>query len=347
MVNTASGDKGNPVKKIKIFVLAEVREERIHPVSFELLHWGRKLLCNSPGEVVALVLGATLRSTLEELVAYGGDRVEFFTHPNLSVFDAQTHAQVLLPFLREEKPDIILAAATVRGRALMPYLAAQLQTGLTADCTDLALEVKTGLLLQKRPAIGGNVLATIKTPHHRPQMSTIRPRLQKPLPRHERRTGVITIHRLESCPVPRVKRLCLEKKETSTLLEDQELIIAGGRGLKHPKNFALLFEIAHLLHGAVGASRVAVDMGWVSYPHQVGLSGKTVSPKIYLAVGISGAVQHLSGVMNAETIIAINKDPQAPIFRVADFGAIGDALEILPHLYRKLKARNDHAVQES
>lgn len=334
------------MKNLKIFTLAEVREAELHPVSFEVLQWGRDLLAHTPGEVVALLLGPTLRSSLESLLYRGADRVEFFTHPSLAVFDPQVYAEVLLPFLREERPDIVLAAATVRGRALMPYLAAKLRTGLTADCTDLSLEERTGLLLQKRPAIGGNVLATIKTPHHRPQMSTVRPRLKKIRPEEKSRTGTITVHRLDFCPNPRLARLKMEQKTATTLLEDQEVILAGGRGLKDPRNFLLLFDLARLLGGAVGASRAAVDLGWIGYPHQVGLSGKTVSPRVYLAAGISGAVQHLAGVMNAETIVAINKDPRAPIFQVADLGIVGDALEILEQLYRKLKARASHEIPQ-
>lgn len=329
---------------IKIVVLAEVREETIHPVSLEILRWGRDLLNHHPGELVALVLAHVLRSPLEELIHHGADRVEFFTHPHLSVFDAQMYTWVLYPFVQKEQPDIMLAAATTRGRTLFPYLAAKLCTGLTADCTDLALEEKTGLLLQRRPAIGGNVLATIKTPHHRPQMSTVRPHLKKAFPKDCGRTGTISVHQLDHCPSPRIRTLHLEKKMTDTLLEDQEIIIAGGRGLQNPRNFVLLFDIAHLLHGAVGASRAVVDMGWIPYPHQIGLSGKTVNPRVYIAAGISGAVQHLSGVTNAETIIAINKDPRAPIFQVADFGVMGDAPEIMNHLYRKLKARNEHGL---
>lgn len=221
----------------------------------------------------------------------------------------------------------------------MPYLASLLGTGLTADCTDLDVDPERRLLLQTRPAIGGNVMATIITPDHRPQMATVRPRSRRPLRREVNRRGEIIevkieIESLES----KYKWLDFIPDETSeSPIQEADVIIAGGKGMKDGKNFELLFELARLLNGAVGASRSAVDMGWIPYSHQIGLSGKTVSPRLYIAFGISGAVQHIAGMSSSELIVSINKDPDANIFRISDFGIIGDALEILPLMIRKIK----------
>jgi len=323
----------------EVFTLAEVREGRIHPVSFELLAWGRTLADKLATNLSAIVLGDDLEDQLEELIFYGADTVEFFKHPELDVFNIENYSEVLVPFIREIMPDILLAGATTTGRTFMPYLAGKLKTGLTADCTSLDIEEDTGLLLQTRPAIGGNVLATIKTPKYRPQMATVRPKGRKPLPRDDDREGKITIHSVDNNFSPRVRRIGFTKRENEISLVDAEIVISGGKGLKEPKNFSLLFDIAKDLNGAVGASRSAVDMGWVSYPHQVGLSGKTVNPKLYIACGISGAVQHLAGMLNSENIIAINKDPDAPIFQVANLGIVGDVLEILPLLKKMLQEK--------
>jgi len=245
----------------------------------------------------------------------------------------------LVPFIKKMQPEIVLAGATTIGRTIMPYLAGKLKTGLTADCTSLDIEEKTGLLLQTRPAIGGNVLATIKTPLHKPQMATVRPKGKRPLERDPNRKGDIEIIRPEININSRIETLDFKTREEEVSLVDAEIVVSGGKGLKDPQNFSMLFEISRILGAAVGASRSVVDMGWVEYPHQVGLSGKTVNPRVYIAIGISGAVQHLAGMMNSESIIAINKDPEAPIFQVADLGIVGDALEILPVLKKRLEER--------
>jgi electron transfer flavoprotein alpha subunit len=323
----------------KVFTLTEVRLGRIHSVSFELLAWGRALADKLNANLSTIVLGDGLEDQLEELIFYGADTVEFFKHPELDVFNVQNYSDVLVPFIKETEPDILLAGATTIGRTLMPYLAGRLKTGLTADCTHLDIEEDTGLLLQTRPAIGGNVLATIKTPEHRPQMATVRPKAKKPLIKDDSREGKITIHSVDNNFSPRVRRIGFIKREEEISLMDAEVIVSGGKGLKDSKNFQLLFDISRLLNGAVGASRSVVDMGWIQYSHQVGLSGKTVSPKVYIACGISGAVQHLAGMVNSENIIAINKDPDAPIFQVADLGIVEDALEILLLLKKKLEER--------
>lgn len=327
-----------------VFIVSEIREGKIHPVTYELLAWGRELVDKLNGVLSALILGHNLEDQLEELIFHGADKVEFFKNKELEIFNVENYAKILVPFIKEREPEIILASATTQGRTLMPYLAGKLKTGLTADCTHLDIEEDTGLLLQTRPAIGGNVLATIKTPEHKPQMATVRPKGKKPLPKNEKRKGEIIIHDINEEFSSRVKRLSFRKREEEISLNDAEIIISGGKGLKNPQNFSLLFDIAHLLGGAVGASRSVVDMGWIDYSHQVGLSGKTVNPKIYIAIGISGAVQHLAGMINSKNIISINKDPDAPIFQVSDLGIVGDALEILPILKKKLEERKKKDV---
>ena len=322
-----------------VFILGEVRDGRIHPVTYELLAWGKELANKLEAGLSALVLGHNL-GQLEEIIYYGADKVFYFEHPKLGSFNVEIYADVLVPFIRKIEPDIVLAGATTTGRTIMPYLAGKLKAGLTADCTSLDIEEKTGLLLQTRPAIGGNVLATIKTPYCKPQMATVRPKGKKPLERDTKRVGEIEIIRPQIDLNPRIEILEIKPREEEISLVDAEVVIAGGKGLKDPRNFSLLFEISKLLDSsAVGASRAVVDMGWIEYPNQVGLSGKTVNPKVYIAVGISGAVQHLAGMINSESVIAINKDPEAPIFQVADLGIVGDALEILPVLKRKLEER--------
>ncbi|MGB9683259.1 MAG: electron transfer flavoprotein subunit alpha/FixB family protein, partial [bacterium] len=228
---------------------------------------------------------------------------------------------------------------TTTGRTIMPYIAGKIKAGLTADCTFLDIEDKTGLLLQTRPAIGGNVLATIKTPVCKPQMATVRPRGKRPLERNIKRKGNIKIIKPNISGSSRIELLDFRPRLEEVSLEDAEVVISGGKGLKDSKNFSLLFDISKLIGCAVGASRAVVDMGWIDYPHQIGLSGKTVNPKVYIAVGISGAVQHLAGMINSESIVAINKDPEAAIFHVADLGIVGDALEVLSVLKKRLEEK--------
>lgn len=323
-----------------VFILGETKEGKIHTVTYELLAWGKGLAEGLNSNLSAIILGHNLKG-LEEIIYHGADTVYYFEHPSLDIFNVEIYSEVLIPFIKDTKPEIVLAGATSTGRTIMPYLAGKLKTGLTADCTSLDIEEGTGLLLQTRPAIGGNVLATIKTPLHRPQMATVRPKGKRPLERDIKRNGRIEIIKPEININSRIERINFRPRDEEISLSDAEVIISGGKGLKDPQNFSILFEISKILGSAVGASRAVVDMGWIGYPHQVGLSGKTVNPKVYIAVGISGAVQHLAGMMNSEYIIAINKDPDAPIFQVADLGIVGDAVEILPVLKKKLEEKRN------
>ncbi|MCK5247193.1 electron transfer flavoprotein subunit alpha/FixB family protein, partial [Candidatus Bipolaricaulota bacterium] len=234
-------------------------------------------------------------------------------------------------------------AATTMGRTLMPVLAANLHTGLTADCTELAIDPNERLLLQTRPAIGGNVMATIKTPLHRPQMATVRPKSRHPMPADELRTGEVAAEFIdEKLLGSRVSRLgFVEDLTMGSSIQDADVVIAGGRGLRTSKRFADLFEIAERLSGVVGASRCAVDQGWAPYAHQIGLSGKSVSPTTYIALGISGSPNHLAGMSSSERIIAVNNDPDAPIFQVADVGIVADLADFLPAWLERLRRRDE------
>ncbi|MGC8717714.1 MAG: electron transfer flavoprotein subunit alpha/FixB family protein [bacterium] len=322
----------------EVFILGEIRDGKIHSVTYELLAWGRDLADRLKAKLSALILSYDLER-VEEIIYYGADRVYYFNHPLLKRFNVEIYAEVLVPFIKEKVPDIILAGATTTGRTIMPYIAGKIKAGLTADCTFLDIEDKTGLLLQTRPAIGGNVLATIKTPVCKPQMATVRPRGKRPLERNIKRKGNIKIIKPNISGSSRIELLDFRPRLEEVSLEDAEVVISGGKGLKDPKNFSLLFDISKLIGCAVGASRAVVDMGWIDYPHQIGLSGKTVNPKVYIAVGISGAVQHLAGMINSESIVAINKDPEAAIFHVADLGIVGDALEVLSVLKKRLEEK--------
>ena len=324
-----------------VWTLGEQREGVISPVSYELLAWGRELADKRGTTLASVILGHNIKEKAESLVHHGADIVYVVDHPSLEHFTPDVHSNILEKLVREFMPEIFIASATTYGRTVMPVLAAKVETGLTADCTELDIEQDTGLLIQTRPAIGGNVMATIKTPEHRPQMSTVRPRSKKPLSKDESRKGKIVVKEYpDELYVSKVKFIEFIKDETIALpIQEADTIVSGGRGLKDAKNFNLLHELADLLNSSVGASRQAVDMGWIPYSHQVGLSGKTVSPRLYIAIGISGAVQHLAGMSPSDVVVAINNDPDAGIFRVCDFGIVGDIFEILPVFIEKLRER--------
>lgn len=324
-----------------VWTIAEARNGEIKTVSYELLTRGRKLADKLGCELASVLITDNISNEkAEELILRGADKVYMVNAPELEHFIVENHSNVLIDLINKFKPTIILSAATSSGRTLMPYVAIKVHGGLTADCTELDIEEETGNLLQTRPAIGGNILATIKTPEHRPQMSTVRPRSTRPAPIDESRKGkgeILNIEFNKDLYDARVKRLGFrQSQEEDVNIQDAEIVVAGGKGLKKKENFKMIKELAEKLAGVVGASRDAVDRDWVSYPHQVGLSGKTVTPKLYIAIGISGAIQHLAGMKTADTIIAINQDPDAAIFKVADFGIVGDLFEIIPEINKAL-----------
>jgi len=259
--------------------------------------------------------------------------------PALEHYREDVYGRVLEHLIREEKPEVVLAGATAIGRSLVPQVATVLGAGLTADCTQLAIREEDGMLLQTRPAFGGNIMATIECPRSRPQMATVRPKVMAPLEPDEGRRGeVIGVELPASLLDSRVEVLeTVHSEEEKVNIQEVEFLVAGGRGLEGEQGFALIQELADELGAALAASRAAVDAGWISYPHQVGQTGKTVCPKLYIACGISGAIQHAVGMQSAETVVAINRDPQAPIFDIATFGLVGDLFEIVPLLTEKIR----------
>jgi len=325
-----------------VWILGEQGEGIIRLVSFELLKRGRMLADKRGSKLVAILLGEKFeKDELKKLFHYGADQIIVVERPELRFFLPEPYTQTLKALIRKYRPEILIASATTTGRTVAPAVAVECHTGLTADCTELDIDPETGNLIQTRPAIGGNILATIKTPNHRPQMATVRPHSNKPLEPDERRSGKVVHETVDSaCLKSRIKRLAFrENMELTGNIQDAEIIIAGGKGLKKDENFQIIRDLAALFpSGAIGATRDAVDRGWVSYTHQIGLSGKTVSPRFYLAAGISGSVQHLAGIKTSENIAAINNDPEAQIFQVADYGIVADLFEALPILKEKLQA---------
>ena len=325
-----------------VWTMAEHEGTKLRDVSFELLSRGRELADKLDTKLGSLVIGGDLsEDTLQELIWRGADEVYYVKDPRLDDFVCESHSKVVVELIKQYQPHTILAAATSTGRTLMPYVSIGANTGLTADCTDLDIDEETGNLLQTRPAIGGNIMATIKTPEHRPQMATVRPKSSRPLPIDKNRVGkIIEVPVEEDYIDPRVEVLGYRTEEESDVnIEEAELVVSGGRGLKQGGNFKLLRDLASHLDAAVGASRDAVDRGWISYPHQVGLSGKTISPRLYLACGISGSIQQLAGIKTAETIVAVNNDPEANIHKIADFAIVGDLFEVVPRLTERLSTR--------
>lgn len=321
-----------------ILVFGETRSNKIHSVTYELTGKARNLADVKGCEVSVLLLAESLRDDPSDLFRFGADKVLVVQDPSLSIFNQGIAVNVLKAIIEAENPEILLAPATTIGRTVLPSVAALLQTGLTADCTGLEIDPDSGLLLQTRPAIGGNVMATIKTPVHRPQMATVRPKTFRiPAPRN--RTGTLVYPTLpkETFSSP-IQSIHLQRAEgDGGNIQDRDCVVSGGKGLRRPEGFRLIKELAELIDAGVGASRPTVEAKWISYPHQVGLSGKVVAPKIYLAAGISGAVQHLAGMQTAQKIIAINKDPEAPIFRIADVALCGDLYDILPRLIERIR----------
>jgi electron transfer flavoprotein alpha subunit len=258
-------------------------------------------------------------------------------HPQLAHFRDDAYAKVVVELVRQKKPEVLLAGATTIGRSFIPRVAASLQTGLTADCTELDVN-EEGLLLQTRPAFGGNVMATIICPNKRPQMATVRPKVMKPLKRPDHQGEIVPVSVPGACLESRIEVLeVIPEKDQTAKLTEADVIVSGGRGLQKPENFALVEELAQLFKGAVGSSRGAVEEGWIAPSHQVGQTGRTVSPSLYMAVGIAGAIQHLVGMQSSKVIVAVNKDPMAPIFDVATYGVVADLFEFIPAFVKKIK----------
>jgi electron transfer flavoprotein alpha subunit len=324
-----------------VWTLTELKAGRVQPVSYELLTRGRALADARGCRLCAVALGfGVVPSDLDELISRGADVVYLVDDARLEHFLVQPHAGALQHLVETRHPEVLIAAATTTGRTVMPYLSIRVHAGLTADCTGLEIDAATGELHQTRPAIGGNIMATIRTPIARPQMATVRPKSAPPARPDPSRTGEIvrvTVPDILLRSAMRFERFEPDRTQ-EVAIEEAEIVVSGGRGLKRADGFALVRELAAALGGSVGASRAAVDRGWQPYPRQVGLSGKTVSPKLYVACGISGAIQHLAGMQTAETIVAINSDPDAQIFQVADLGIVGDLFDVIPAVIERVQA---------
>jgi len=321
-----------------IWVFAEQRDSQLRSVDYELLAKGRELADTLKTELSAICFGHNI-SEIDQLIACGADKVYLIDDPALANHQEDFYTRELARLIQEHKPEIVLAGATSLGRSFIPRVASILKTGLTADCTGLEIDTESRLLLQTRPTFGGNVMATIICQARRPQMATVRPRVfKKNTPDKSRKGQIIKVDFNKEGITSRTRLLNFVADLTERVkIEDADIIVSGGRGLGKAENFQLLEELAKALGAAMGSSRPPVDEGWIPYSHQVGQTGKTVRPRLYIACGISGAVQHLAGMQTSDIIVAINNDPGAPIFEVATYGIVGDLFKVVPLLIEKLK----------
>ena len=326
-----------------VWIFAEQREGKILNVSLELLGEGRKIADKLNVELTAVLLGDKLDNLSEELIEYGADNVLAVEDKFLEVYTTEAYTRVIFELIEERKPEIVLIGATTIGRDLAPRLAGRVRTGLTADCTSLDIDEENSNLLMTRPAFGGNIMATIICTKHRPQMSTVRPGVMAKAKIDETRIGNIEKvgFKLKEKDSNTEVIDVIKKIKNQVALEEAEVIVSGGRGLGNKEGFELIKSLADALGGEVGASRGAVDASWIHQCHQVGQTGKTVRPKIYVACGISGAIQHLAGMNSSDCIVAINKDKDAPIFNVAHYGVVGDLYEIIPSLIEEIKKQKN------
>lgn len=321
-----------------VWVVAEILSGRIQPVTHELIGVARSLANASSSQVWAVVLGTGQAEQISSLFAYGADKVIVVEDERLYGFNDEIESETMVRLIKKYRPEIVLFAATTRGRALAPRVAVVAECGLTADCTGLSIDPENGDLLQTRPAFGGNIMATIRSSNHRPQMATVRPRVMKAPEPDATRSGEIIRETVAEDALANAKKILevFHSEETAVNLGDAQIIVAGGRGVKGPEGFELLKKLALRVGGAVGASRAAVDAGWISYAHQVGQTGQTVQTKVYIACGISGQIQHLVGMQSCDLIIAIDKNPDTPMMQIADIAIVGDLFEIVPRLIREI-----------
>ena len=324
-----------------VWVYAEQRHGEISTVVYELLNKGNELAKTLNVPLSAVLIGSNISSKAQDLINRGADKVYVYDDPILAEFQDDPYSCILADLIKEEKPEIVLMGATNIGRSFASRVAAKIYPGLTADCTALEIDTETRNLMQTRPAFGGNIMATILTPRHRPQMATVRHKVFKEAQIQEGRKGEIINKTIDVQKIiNRTKFLGFFKDQTADInISDADIIVSGGRGLGNPEGFKLIKELADLLGGAVGASRAAVDSDWIAYSHQVGQTGRTVAPKIYIACGISGQIQHLVGMSSSDTIIAINKDKDCPMVKSATYSLIGDLYEIIPAIIKELKSR--------
>ena len=325
-----------------VWVFAEQREGELQKVSLELLGEGRRVADKLGVKLTALLLGSNIEGLANTLAKHGADEVLVADDKNLEHYTTDAYTKVICDLANERKPGILFVGATFIGRDLGPRIAARLTTGLTADCTSIDVEVENGDLLATRPAFGGNLMATIACPEHRPQMATVRPGVFAKIDTDGSNCKIekVEVKLADSDVRTKVLEIVKSKKDVVDIAE-AEFIVSGGRGVGSKENFELIKELAAALDGTVAGSRAAVENGWIDGAYQVGQTGKTVRPKIYIACGISGAIQHVAGMQDSEVIIAINKDETAPIMQVADYGIVGDLKKVIPELIAQVKAIKD------
>ena len=321
-----------------VFVFIEQRDNQLEKVGIELLGKARELADALGQNVVAMLLGEKVKDHAEILIKHGADKVIVVEDEMLKEYVTEPYAKAITQIIKEKDPEIVIYGASSIGRDLAPRLAARIHTGLTADCTKLEIDSTDNKLLQTRPAFGGNLMATIVCPKNRPQMSTVRPGVMAKAVRNESETGILEVVTPELTEKMIRTRLVeiLPQEKKSVNLTDARIIVSGGRGLKRAEGFELIKELADKLGAEIGASRAAVDSGWIEHSHQVGQTGTTVRPELYIACGISGAIQHLAGMSDSKYIVAINKDAKAPIFSICDYGIVGDLYEIIPEMIESL-----------
>ncbi|HAT4333292.1 TPA: electron transfer flavoprotein subunit alpha/FixB family protein [Clostridium perfringens] len=327
-----------------VWVFAEQREGQLQKVSLELLGEGRKIADKLGSKLTALLIGNKVQNLVEDLSRHGADEVLVVDAPELEHYTTDGYTKAICELANAKKPNIIFIGATFIGRDLGPRVAARLETGLTADCTSLDVDVESGDLLATRPAFGGNLMATIVCPDHRPQMATVRPGVFEKLPLGENDATVENVEIKFNSNDIRTKIVEIIKEHKDIVdISEANVLVAGGRGIGSEENFKMLKELAEVMNGSIAASRAAVEKGWVDKDYQVGQTGKTVRPNIYLACGISGAIQHAAGMQDSDMIIAINKDANAPIMKIADYAIVGDVNKVVPEFIAQLKAMKEEA----
>ena len=320
-----------------VWVFAEQREGQLQKVSLELLGEGRKIADKLGSKLTALLIGSKVQNLVEDLSRHGADEVLVVDAPELEHYTTDGYTKAICELANAKKPNIIFIGATFIGRDLGPRVAARLETGLTADCTSLDVDVESGDLLATRPAFGGNLMATIVCPDHRPQMATVRPGVFEKLPLGENDATV------ENVEIKFNSNEIIKEHKDIVDISEANVLVAGGRGIGSEENFKMLKELAEVMNGSIAASRAAVEKGWVDKDYQVGQTGKTVRPNIYVACGISGAIQHAAGMQDSDMIIAINKDANAPIMKIADYAIVGDVNKVVPEFIAQLKAMKEEA----
>jgi len=323
-----------------LWIYVEAVNGKAKSVGLELLNPGRRLADINKEKLIAVVIGEDVESVAKTAIAYGADEVILVEGSEYKEYSTDGYVNVLHKLVQKYKPSTLLIGATNNGRDVAPRLSCRAKTGLTADCTGLDIDEESGNVAWTRPAFGGNLMATILCPNTRPQIGTVRPGVFKKIEPDFSREAKI-LREIIHTPIEEIRTKLIQCiKETAgeiVNLEESEIIVSGGRGLGEAENFSLIRELAKVLGATVGASRAAVDAGWISHIHQVGQTGKTVQPKIYIACGISGAIQHLAGINSSDIIIAINKNEDAPIFGVANYGIVGNLLEVIPVLIEEIK----------